>query len=232
MSDSLNSYSWTLKGRNKSKRNPGTSPKAALDDNSLMAQLQTNLPMPDLFSASAYQGTCIHPVNGVELVTACDDVAYWPAEQTLLVADLHLEKDPSFARRGQPPPPYDTMATLKRLAAFLEKWQPRRVIALGDSFHDHEASSRLAPDAVQLLTGFLQDREWIWITGNHDPLSPEGLGGQVLDELKCGKLILRHASRNWKLRSARLPVTCTQRRASYGGGVRFAAPVLPSPPAA
>ena len=101
MSDSPHSYSWTLKGRSKSKRNPGRSPKAALDDDTLMAQLQTNLPMPDLFSAASYQGTCIHAVNGVELVTDCQGVAYWPAEQTLLVADLHLEKGSSFARRGQ-----------------------------------------------------------------------------------------------------------------------------------
>ena len=55
MSDSPNSYSWTLKGRNKSKRNVGRSQKSALDDNTLMAQLQTNLPMPDLFTAAAYQ---------------------------------------------------------------------------------------------------------------------------------------------------------------------------------
>jgi hypothetical protein len=157
-----------------------------------MAQLQTNLPMPDLFTAAAYHGTCIHAVNGVELVTDCGGVAYWPAEQALLVADLHLEKGSSFARRGQLLPPYDTMATLKRLGASLEKWQPRRVIALGDSFHDQEASKRLSSDAVDLLSGFLEGREWIWITGNHDPLPPEGLGGQVLDELNCGKLILRH----------------------------------------
>ena len=101
MSDSPNSYSWTLKGRNKSKRKSGKSLSASLDDNTLMAQLQTNLPMPDLFTAAAFQGTCIHAVNGEELVTDCAGIAYWPAEQALLVADLHLEKGSSFARRGQ-----------------------------------------------------------------------------------------------------------------------------------
>ena len=192
MSDSPNSYSWTLKGRNKSKRNLGRSQKSALDDNSLMAQLQTNLPMPDLFSAAAYQGTCIHAVNGEELVTDCDGVAYWPAEQALLVADLHLEKGSSFARRGQLIPPYDTMATLKRLGTCLEKWQPRRVIALGDSFHDEEASKRLSKEAFDVLSGYMQGRDWTWITGNHDPSPPENLGGLVIDELICGKLTLRH----------------------------------------
>ena len=192
MSDSPNSYGWTLKGRNKSKRSVGKSPKPTLDDNSLMAQLQTNLPMPDLFSAAAYQGTCVHAVNGVELVTDCAGVAFWPAEQALLVADLHLEKGSSFARRGQLIPPYDTMATLKRLGACLEKWQPRRVIALGDSFHDAEASSRLSQSAFDLLNSFLQGRDWTWITGNHDPSPPANLGGLVVDELQCGGLILRH----------------------------------------
>ena len=128
----------------------------------------------------------------VRLVTDCSGIAYWPSEQMLLVADLHLEKGSSFARRGQLIPPYDTMATLKRLGMCLEKWQPAKVIALGDSFHDRDASVRLSNDAAGLLSSFLKGREWIWITGNHDPLPPEGLGGEVMDSLPIGKLNFCH----------------------------------------
>ena len=39
-----------------------------------------------------------------------------PREQTLLVADLHLEKGSFFARYGQPIPPYDSRETLERVA--------------------------------------------------------------------------------------------------------------------
>lgn len=40
---------------------------------------------------------------------------YWPAQQALLVADLHLEKASWFAQTGQMLPPYDSRETLERL---------------------------------------------------------------------------------------------------------------------
>lgn len=46
---------------------------------------------------------------------------YWPAQDALLVADLHFEKMASFARRGQMLPPYDTGLTLTRLEADLRR---------------------------------------------------------------------------------------------------------------
>lgn len=162
------------------------------DDDALMAQLQLTLTEPSKSTAPVHQGTCIHAVNGVELVTDCEGVAYWPEQQALLVADLHLEKGSSFARRGQLIPPYDTMTTLKRLAVCVQKWSPQKVIALGDSFHDREASKRLSTDAVSFLSAQMLGREWVWITGNHDPEPPVGLGGDVCDELALGNLILRH----------------------------------------
>ena len=131
-------------------------------------------------------------MNGVELVTDVSGVVYWPAEQTILVADLHLEKGSSFARRGQLLPPYDTKTTLKRFSACLEKWQPRRVVALGDSFHDEDASQRLTADDFQTLQEMTVGRDWVWITGNHDPEPPVELAGEALDELRLGRLILRH----------------------------------------
>src|SRR4249919_3883647 len=45
----------------------------------------------------------------------------WPAQQALLVADLHLEKASWFARVGQFLPPYDSHATLTALAAEVER---------------------------------------------------------------------------------------------------------------
>ncbi|MEN0039882.1 MAG: ligase-associated DNA damage response endonuclease PdeM [Pseudomonadota bacterium] len=139
-----------------------------------------------------FAGTCIHAVNGVELVADADGVAYWPATDTLLVADLHLEKGSSFARRGQLLPPYDTAVTLRRLAACLDRWRPKRVVALGDSFHDKDAALRLPTEAKEVLLSMMHQRDWTWITGNHDPLPPAGLGGTVTDELRDGGLVLRH----------------------------------------
>ena len=155
-----------------------------------MAQAQ--LSSPNIFNSAATAGTCMHHVNGVELLADAEGIAWWPETQTLLVADLHLEKGSSFARRGQLLPPYDTMTTLRRLEKCTEAWQPKRVIALGDSFHDKDASERLQLPAMELLKSFMPGRSWIWITGNHDPEPPKGLEGDVVAELREGGLILRH----------------------------------------
>lgn len=69
----------------------------------------------------------------------------WPAAGMLVVSDLHLEKGSSYARRGMLLPPWDTHATLDRLSILLRRYQPPIVVALGDSFHDKDAASRLPP---------------------------------------------------------------------------------------
>ncbi len=76
---------------------------------------------------------------------------FWPAEAVLVVSDLHLEKGSSFARRGMLLPPWDTKATLDRLAAMLRRFKPRTVVALGDSFHDAHGASRLDRGEVARL---------------------------------------------------------------------------------
>ena len=67
---------------------------------------------------------------------------FWKEQSLLVVSDLHLEKGSSFAARGVLLPPYDTVATLSRLAAVIARHDPRMVIALGDSFHDRDAHER------------------------------------------------------------------------------------------
>ena len=62
---------------------------------------------------------------------------YLPDDDVLLVADLHLEKGSSFARRGMMLPPYDTRETLLALCEAVVRASTRGpVVALGDSFHD------------------------------------------------------------------------------------------------
>jgi hypothetical protein len=117
---------------------------------------------------------------------------FLPVSRTLVVADLHLEKASSFARRGMLLPPYDTGATLKHLAHLIQRRNPRRIIALGDSFHDSGGYGRLA-DSDRLRLAALQGGcEWIWIKGNHDPEFPEGIGGDAVAELLVDGLSFRH----------------------------------------
>ena len=117
---------------------------------------------------------------------------YWESEDTLLVADLHLEKGAAFAARGTMLPPYDTRSTLQRLAACLDHFSPRRVVALGDSFHRSELAGWLSADDREELAALRQGRDWYWILGNHDPDLPESIGGFVCRSLMIGGITLCH----------------------------------------
>jgi DNA ligase-associated metallophosphoesterase len=131
-------------------------------------------------------------VAGAELAADTAGVIYWPEQGLLAVADLHLEKGSSFAARGVLLPPYDTAATLARLAAVIARYAPRTVVALGDSFHDGRGPARLADTDRATLRALQRGRDWIWITGNHDPEPAEGVGGRFLATLKVGALTFRH----------------------------------------
>src|SRR6266436_2362432 len=117
---------------------------------------------------------------------------FWKEQSLLVVSDLHLEKGSSFAARGVLLPPYDTVATLSRLAAVIARHDPRMVIALGDSFHDRDAHERLSAPDREALSAMQVRRDWIWISGNHDPALPSDLGGVVADEVAIGSIMFRH----------------------------------------
>ncbi len=131
-------------------------------------------------------------VAGVALAADCLGALYWPEEGVLIVADLHLEKGSSFARRGQLLPPYDTTETLGRLAQLVTHYAPRTVIALGDNFHDGEGPARLSDQDRVSLGALQRGRDWIWIAGNHDPDPAEGIGGTFAATLSLGALTFRH----------------------------------------
>ncbi len=109
-----------------------------------------------------------------------------------MVSDLHLEKGSSFAARGVLLPPYDSAATLARLAAAIARCNPRRVMALGDSFHDRDAhdvigkhrsrGNRCAAGRPRLDLDRRQSRSG----------AAADLGGAVLDELRLGPIVFRH----------------------------------------
>ena len=130
-------------------------------------------------------------VNGARMTCDCSGAAYWHAEKLLIVADLHLEKSSCFARHGQLLPPYDSERTLKRLKNVVEKYQPQTIIALGDSFHDNQASAQLSEKNRKLLEDIITHREMIWIAGNHDDEKTE-FAGQWTHEIRIGSLLFRH----------------------------------------
>jgi DNA ligase-associated metallophosphoesterase len=132
------------------------------------------------------------PLAGIDLVADLSGALIWAEERLLVVSDLHLEKGSSFARRGVLLPPYDSAATLARLADLILRYDPKTVIALGDSFHDRDAHERLGTADRDAIRALQAGRDWIWIAGNHDPALPPDLGGAVYAELAVGPLVFRH----------------------------------------
>lgn len=142
--------------------------------------------VPVSFAPIDFVGEEWHMVDGRAL--------FWPRENALLVADLHLEKASFYARTGQPLPPYDSRETLERVAQAIRATGARRVFTLGDNFHDGEGPDRLEPHARGMLDALTRAVDWVWITGNHD--EKDGLrrapGGTQVAELEMGGMLLRH----------------------------------------
>jgi uncharacterized protein len=129
---------------------------------------------------------------GHDLVAMPQGALYWPARRALVVADLHLEKASWFARGGQMLPPYDSLATLADLAALAAATNPSEIWCLGDSFHDVGGCERLPARACEALAALTAGHRWVWITGNHDPVVPDLVGGEAMPEAALDGLVLRH----------------------------------------
>lgn len=142
---------------------------------------------PDLGHASLAAA-----VAGIDVVMDISGALFIPDGDILVVSDLHFEKASSFARRRQFVPPYDTRITLTALESAVCCYSPKTVICLGDSFHDPFAAERLQPEAIARFDALALGRQWIWITGNHDPQIPPMLAGDRADELCLGPLTMRH----------------------------------------
>lgn len=131
-------------------------------------------------------------ISGRSLIADRSGALFWPSEDALIIADMHLEKGSYFAQRGRLLPPYDTRTTLMALAEVIDKYDAENIIALGDSFHDRDGPARMQGDDRAILEILQDDCDWFWITGNHDPVLPDTLKGHILNELEVGGLTLRH----------------------------------------
>ena len=114
------------------------------------------------------------------------------ASRSLLLADLHLEKASSYGLRGQMLPPYDSIETLRRVAALVERTGAVALYCLGDSFHDRGGAGRLPDEALGLLGLLMAKARWTWIVGNHDLAMSDPLGGHIAALVELDGMILRH----------------------------------------
>ena len=162
-------------------------------------------------------------ISDVTFVADLSGALFWQEQRLLVVSDLHLEKGSSYAKRGVLLPPYDTVATLSRLAAVIARHDPRMVIALGDSFHDRDAHERLSVVDRDALSAMQARRDWIWISGNHDPALPSDLGGVVASEVAIGPIAFRHEPTG---KAGEIAATSIPKPASPPGDARWSGDAL------
>ena len=72
---------------------------------------------------------------GEELWLLPEKAIYWPAQQALLVADVHFGKAAAYRRLGQPVPQGTTTQNVSLLDALVARLPCRQLIFLGDFLH-------------------------------------------------------------------------------------------------
>ncbi len=87
---------------------------------------------------------------------------------TLIFSDLHLGKSLSFANQGSLVPPFDLDETLLNLENIIKKFRPKRLISLGDSFHENQSILNMKRKYINIINNLLRKIDITWIEGNHD----------------------------------------------------------------
>ncbi|WP_264885011.1 ligase-associated DNA damage response endonuclease PdeM, partial [Stutzerimonas stutzeri] len=133
---------------------------------------------------------------GATLWLLAEKAIYWPAQQALLVADIHFGKAAAYRRLGQPVPHGTTDANLRQLDGLLARYCCRQLIFLGDFLHAPESH---APATLERLAEWRSRHPQLAITlvrGNHDRRAgdpPAQLGIDVVNEpLLLGPYALQH----------------------------------------
>ena len=117
---------------------------------------------------------------------------FWEEMGILCVSDLHLGKTHRLNRFGAGAlPPYENIDTLKRLQEDIHNTNPSCVICLGDSFDDPLAERSLSTNEIDSLKILQKGRDWIWISGNHDPYISSKYGN-YLNSFSKSAITFRH----------------------------------------
>jgi metallophosphoesterase superfamily enzyme len=120
-------------------------------------------------------------VGGRQLIADKSGALYWPGEQALVVADLTLAGGHGAGARQ----------ILTALAEVMDRFEPARVIVLGEGLSVDPRAAAISAEDLQILRILQEDRAWTWVTGDAGrPTSPE-LGGSACGELEVGGIALR-----------------------------------------
>ncbi len=121
-------------------------------------------------------------VSGKSFIADPTGALFWPAENTLVVADLQLSKCSYLEGEDVVLPPYDTASAFEKLEEALDRYDPERVIALGNSFAGF-SSGGLSQHQSDWLLDMMEDRQWYWVVSQDYSAPPEAIGGITVPQL-------------------------------------------------
>ncbi|MCI0993149.1 ligase-associated DNA damage response endonuclease PdeM [Pseudomonas corrugata] len=139
-----------------------------------------------------------YPVNlaGEELWLLPEKALYWPAQETLMVADVHFGKAAAYRSLGQPVPHGTTASNIAILDGLLANLPCRQLIFLGDFLHGPGSN---APGTLKALSDWRARHPHLAMTlirGNHDKRAgdpPPSLNIRVVPEpLLLGPFAVQH----------------------------------------
>lgn len=110
--------------------------------------------------------------GGHELWLTDRRALYWPGEQALVLADLHLGKAAHFRRHGIALPSSVSDRDLQRLHALLDHFRPKHLVVVGDFSH---AGANAEVERFAHIAEKHADTCFTLVRGNHDRLSSRQL---------------------------------------------------------
>ena len=142
-------------------------------------------PLSALIQSAVPVSACKVHWAGVELHLLPERVIWWPREQTLFIADLHMGKAATYRALGQPVPGGTTQENLDRLSALMAKHSPQQIIFLGDFLHAAAARTAGVMAALAQWRACHAGVAMTLVRGNHDSRAgdpPASLRIEVVDE--------------------------------------------------
>ncbi|MDX1543247.1 MAG: ligase-associated DNA damage response endonuclease PdeM [Christiangramia sp.] len=116
---------------------------------------------------------------------------YWPEQEVLLIADVHLGKISHFRKHGSAVPVKAIANNFRKMDKLLKEFDPEHIVFLGDLFH---SSKNMEWNIFEEWLSTLDNQVYL-IAGNHDIISPlkyEELGVKLFSELLVDGFFLSH----------------------------------------
>ncbi|UXH80373.1 ligase-associated DNA damage response endonuclease PdeM [Roseateles amylovorans] len=130
-------------------------------------------------------GAVALPLAGESVWLLPQRALWWPAADTMFVADVHLGKAASFRALGQPVPSGTTRDNLDRLSDLIDRFQAKRLVVLGDFLHAATAQQSQVIEPATQWRARHADLVCVLVRGNHDSHAgdpPPSLRFEIVDE--------------------------------------------------